>query len=225
MKQEVFIHVGLQKTGTTWIQEQLFQKMKGVHTLRRFTLIEEFDKTKQKIIISMEWICATSYIDPYSLRFEIIERYARLYPQAKIIFGIREKKPWVKSTYSQYVKNGGVESFNYWRENIFNEKYLNYDEYIDTLKKLFKEVYVYTFEDLKKDKQKFAEGLCNFIGVEVPCWEERIYNKKFSDNKLYVLRNLNKLFYNRWLNKKGVLPGIMGDIFRYIVKTISGSWQ
>lgn len=226
MSQPVIIHVGLQKTGTTWMQIELFDKMKNVNHIHDYRL-EYFHPFDKKIIISMEWIAGTSYWkDGYDARMQNIQKFKRLYPDAKVIVGIREIESWIRSTYSQYVKNGGVMSYVDWRQYLFDKRFMDNQKYVNELRKNFKDVLVYTFDELKTERHKLVIRLCDFIDEPIPRnLTYKVYNKKFSDRKLNTLRHINKLFYQEHENPDGKLPGIIGYFFRWCVLHASGSWQ
>jgi hypothetical protein len=221
---EVFLHVGLQKTGTTWIQCELFDKMEAIKHIHDFRA--EMYLPKGKKIISMEWIAGESFWpNGYETRYQNIERFKGMFPNAKIIVGFREAESWIRSTYSQYVKNGGIYDYYRWRLTLFDERMIQYDDYIKALRETFDEVFVYWFEEMKEDKQKFVQQLCDFMDVPVPLYEDKSYNIKFSDQKLDVLRFWNRWFYHKHQNPSGRLPGFIGYFGRVLVLKVSGSWQ
>lgn len=177
-------------------------------------------KKAKKILISAEWLSGNPSIEGnQELRFQIVDRLKLMYPNAGIILGFREKRGWIISAYSQYVKNGGVKNFSYWKNHIFNESSLKFAEYEDYIRKKFKRVYIYSFEELKQNPDKVITEICYFIGEPVPNWNKKIYNKKFPPHKLFVTRQINKLCKS-YYNPRGILPIRLVSI----IKRISGSW-
>ena len=94
-----------------------------------------------------------------------------MFPNAKIILGIRKKELIIKSLYSESIKQG-------WSgdkkeiEKILNIKY-NFDNIFKLLYKLFEsnKIYIYPFEDFRKNKHECIKGICNFIGVPIRYWK------------------------------------------------------
>ena len=199
----IFIHVGLHKTGTTFLQREIFPKLQS-------------DKIR---IISNEALSGIPHQPVhhadglgYFERYQLADYIHFRFPDARIIVGLREKKSWVFSCYCQYVKTGGFLCFDDWRRDVFYEKYLDFDGYVDYLRSCFPSVYVYYFEDLQRDVNSFVKGLCDFIGVDVPVFENRFYNVGWNTRQLWLGRFLNR-YWRRFvlprflierLNKKGV---------------------
>lgn len=223
LKNKVFIHLGLQKTGTTWIQLELFKKMNVFYT--QDTRIESYIPDDMKVVISAEWLAGIPYWNHIPcMRYLILDKLKKLYPNARIIVGFRDKHEWIQSIYSQYIKNGGCLSYRIWLKFCFNNEYLDFDGYKKQIEKLFKKVYVYDFNDLKTDIDGFAKNLCGFIGEPIPDYNYKVYNKKFTDNKLMVMRFVNMWFKSNE-NPSGFFPKTFGSLERYLIKKISGSWQ
>lgn len=224
-KSNVFIHVGLQKTGTTWIQCELFNRMKGINYVHNMDYTTYFNPDR-KTIISMEWLCGIPYWNhvPYSNRFQMIDRLHRVFPDAGIILGVRDKRKWVISLYSQYVKNGGVLGYDDWYRDLFDNRFLNFTEYINYIKKKFRDVCIYNFEDLVRDKDRTAKVICDFVGEPVPPYRDIVYNRSFNSQQLGVMRWCNR-FFKSTLNPSGFLPKTLGSFERFLIKKVSGSWQ
>jgi len=208
----IVIHLGLHKTGTSFLQAEIFPKIKNVGfprngTFRYGTKIYE-DKLN---IISDEELsvnphlppCHINYLGPEQ-RFVIAERLHSIFPDAKIILGIRNKDTWLRSVYSQYVKGGGVHNFDSFISNDFDHRFLDFDSYINCLKGLFNEVLVYHFEELKQDPNSFVRNICDFIGVDAPPFENNIYEKGWSERKIRLGLFLNRFFYSDYNPNGGV---------------------
>lgn len=223
MNRDVFIHVGLQKTATTWIQVELFQKLKNVYYVRTSDLVNTYIPNDKKVLISHECLAGVPSSNIPCMRFKILRRIKRLYPDASIIVGFREKERWLVSLYSQYIKNGGIYSYSYWMEHIIKEKYLDFEKYKNEIRENFDNVFVYHMRDIKQNKKRFVEELFSFIGEPIPQYDDKKYNKKFSKKKLNVMRRLNKLFKSEY-NLSGFFPKTLGSFFRFLVKQVSGSF-
>ena len=191
-EREIFIHVGLPKTGTSWLQQNLFPKI-NVHLIRKRKDFVNIPNNG-KILISIESLSG-SFRFPVDYRNYLAYGMKTVYPDAKIIVGLREKDSWLKSMYNQGVKRGVFEeSFEEWKNNL-DPRILDFDSYIKKLNELFDDVFVYRFEDFKKDKKKVIEDMCRFLDVEVPVYEDSRINPSF-----YGIYERFFLFYNKLLS-------------------------
>ena len=219
----IVIHVGLHKTGTTFLQYEIFSKLKNTNCT--FLLKYETKIYDDKInIISDEELSVNPFTPTYhrehldcDYRFVIADRLHSIFPDAKIILGIRDKESWVRSIYSQYVKSGGIYSFDIFRKDIFDESFLDFDAYIKCLKGLFDEVFVYHLEDLKKDNDSFVKNICDFIGAEVPDYESTIYENKLSKRQIKMALFLNRFFASDFNPKRGIIPWTPYSNPRFII--------
>ena len=111
---KIVIHVGLHKTGTSFLQAEIFPKIKNVNYIGMLRYGSKIYEDKLNIISDEELSvnphlppCHGNYFDS-GQRNVIAERLQSIFPNAKIILGIRNKDTWLRSVYSQYVKGGGT---------------------------------------------------------------------------------------------------------------------
>jgi len=87
----------------------------------------------------------------------------------------------------EYIRNGG------YRYDIFDTivEYAAYEEYIEHIQSLFKDVFVYNYDqDLKKEnKPDFIKRLCDFIGEPVPNYQDKRYRVRFMGKVVRELIN------------------------------------
>ena len=105
-QQEIYFHVGLAKTATTFLQYKVFPNFKNIHYLQR-THYKHFRKSIEqakadKIFISNEF--------DRQLEKEA-DNFSSYYPQAKPIIVLRRHDSWIASQYRRAVKNGNTNSF------------------------------------------------------------------------------------------------------------------
>lgn len=162
----MIFHIGYPKTATTYLQKEIFNKTS---------------------VISNEHIIGNP-IRPQYERDIKIHGLKELYPDAKIIIGIRDKDKWLKSCYSQYVKNGGFHSFKYWSRIMVDKRYLDYEYIIGLLQTLFgfDNVLVYRTENLKKD----IERIKKFIHRTDIQTSNKRYNKSLNSIEILLFRML-----------------------------------
>jgi hypothetical protein len=202
---QVVIHLGYHKTGTTFFQNQIFNRLTNVNLIRTATFYAPLDDKKLNII-SDETLSGSPYVLSNALiRFDIADRLKLCYPKAKIILGIRDNDAWLKSLYSQFIRNGGIYDFKEWLDKVVDKDYLDHHIYISYLHQLWRDVYVFKFEDFCQDKNKIIREMCDFIGCEIPEYHDVKYNTKLSPRRLELIRFLNKFWESGW-NPRGKLP-------------------
>lgn len=192
---KVIIHVGLHKTGTTFLQKEIFPKLKGVKFFDKKDINFNIDLSEEKInLISSEQLSGSPHdLTPSVNKYKIADRLHGAFPEAGIIVVFRDKQDWVKSVYGQYIKSFGVEDFETWYNNIFKKEELDFEKYKRCLTDLFKHVLVCQYEDLKTDPDGFVKKICDFIGTEVPNYKNREWNVRKPKNT-NLRRKINKVF-------------------------------
>lgn len=133
---DVFIHVGLHKTASTFFQTEVFPHFENTICLTRpytqqsrgFNKLQFADDTvyapeelklelkqieqdNKNLIISDEYLSGELHSN-YLNRSLIANRLSKIFPQAEIILFIRGQKDILLSLYNQYVKMGGTEPIN-----------------------------------------------------------------------------------------------------------------
>jgi len=111
------------------------------------------------------------------------------------------------SWYKKYVVNGGTLSFQDFKQETINIDNFDYGPYIKYLLELFgkENVYVYKFEEMKRDIYSFVDGICNFMGVVRPNFKNKKWNVGYSLWQLKTALMLNN-FFKTSLNPNGIFP-------------------
>jgi len=209
-KNHIFLHLGLVKTGSTFLQKEIFPKLDVNYYHKPDLLTENF--IGHKILISKEEWCHTKYIanHPELLDFDFIalERLSKIFPNAKIILGMR-KEGFEKSLYSRFLLEGSTLSFDEFKKRL-NKRFLNQNRYVTECKKMFSDVFIYTLDDLKKNPQTVADRICNFMNVpKIIINGNRKYNTSLKPMQQKSLRMLNNLKFKK-------IPGFHTLFNRYI---------
>lgn len=106
-KPEIYFHIGMMRTATTYLQKDVFPYLSDIHYVKK----NHFKKA-DKIIAK----CSS---DRFLLSYEFhnhefytnLERFALKYPEARIIIVLRRHSNWIISHYKRHVKNGYSKSF------------------------------------------------------------------------------------------------------------------
>lgn len=132
MKNDVVVHVGYHKTGSSWLQEELFPVLEDVAVPLDFGTILEaivtphpfvFDEAKfwdeygatlraaasktNVTVLSSERLSGSPHSGGYDSRI-LTQRIQRLFPEAKILVVVREQMQMIASNYREYIRGGGT---------------------------------------------------------------------------------------------------------------------
>lgn len=182
MKKVDLIHVGLHKTGTTWLQFEVFPRIKKNIISNESLSGRPFRLTIDDIIDTRE-------------RYHYAEQLRKKYGDVKILLVLRRQHFLMTSLYSQYLKGGGTYIFDIWKNTMFNWDYIDYVPYGIYLKELFSNVKIAWYEDLNKNKTKFIENLCEWLGCEVPDYKDQVLNKgltKYQKKRYWIKNNIKQ---------------------------------
>jgi hypothetical protein len=227
-KPEIILHVGMHKTGTTFLQWNVFHFVDANYLWHVFykswlkDLLNldkkvNYDKIKNKLpsILKNDKINILSEENIYTYqftkkddRFVLLDRIKKVFPEAKIIFGTRKKEENLVSWYVEYVAVGGILDFQGFLDKHMNQKKLDYEPYINKLNEYYgkENVFVYTLDELRKDQDALIKKICKFMGVKEP----EKYRKKparvgYGPTALKLSLFMNR-FFKTPVNKKGLIP-------------------
>lgn len=169
----LIIHIGLHKTGTTFLQTKLFptftkcQVVRGFHTHR--SLISNY--LDKNVILSDEGLSGNLWNGSYEEDFKHnIQGIKKMYKRPKIIFGIRKQELWIPSVYKQFLHEKGFKPMEYLfnKENtgILKKEELLLAPKIALLQENFDDVFIYNQRSLFKRREDFIQAVIQFIGDE-----------------------------------------------------------
>ncbi len=214
MEQEVYFHVGLSKTASTYLQNRFFNKLRGInyignHNYKNYVQILR-ESNDDKVLVSRE----------FDRQFDVeVERFAGLYPNAKVIIVLRRHDSWLASQYKRYVKNGGSKTFEQfidldndrgaWAikdaffypklqkiEELFSEKPLviNYDEIRTDIFSVFDKIANYTNTSYDKEDINLARKHKSYSEKQLKFVRKscRFFRRDFARNKYFCIKS-------RWL--------------------------
>jgi hypothetical protein len=186
-----FIHIGLHKTGSSWLQSALFKYHPEIELLVDFaqgmrfarTPPESFDleswrSTFEMLLknqegrevrtgISNEWLSGHGVTAHY--REEDAQRISNLFGKLKIIVILRHPQSYISSQYNQEVRGGSSLTIREWlgEYSIGLAKVLDFRALINLYMIHFgsEQVLFLPFELLREDEVNFVMRICEFIGV------------------------------------------------------------
>ncbi len=186
----IYFHVGLGKTGSTYLQKEVFTKFLKIkyippssyrqckriikaHKGFKFLVSREFDKQLEQ---ELRWFCQGDY-------------------RVKVIVCLRRQEEWMASQYRRRVKNGWVMTFDEFVDTENDTGYwktgeLYYRPKIELIRKLTgSEPLVLLYDELRQHPVKFVERIAGFL--EVPKPDGVSYTPRhasFSDKQLIILQ-------------------------------------
>lgn len=231
---EIIFHIGLIKTGTTFLQSQFFPLLKGVNYIgsnNNFFSRQWMVLPLDKILISNEGISGHplkvkeigySYFDQFKNAVDNILSFSG---KSRIVLGIREPASFLQSCYKQNLHEGGILE---WKElsNLDDKDFLDQFKFSKFVKFLYEkfdseDIFIYDQKDLLKNRAEVLEQLSEFITgksqLEVVENVNMTRRSNPSVNFAYesYLLKLNRL--NRWAIKKFKL----GLTFKMFGKTLN----
>jgi hypothetical protein len=199
---KVFIHVGLHKTGTTFLQNEVFPKIPGINYHQKIDLTTVVEPNKINLF-SDENLDGGSYrlFNTVQQRYAILENLKLIFPDAKIIICLREKGSWLRSAWKQYTLSYyGYSILEYCKR--LDPQFYDFDGYVSKIKELFGEdnVLVIDFEYLCEFPKNFVGEICDFIGVPVPVFENKKTYESLSDNQINKIILFDTIFRSKTLH-------------------------
>lgn len=221
VQNRIFFHVGLGKTGTTFLQERVFHKFVGInyidtHKYYKVDRMIEVIENDRNILVSREF--------DRQLRRECT-RFAGKYESVTPVIVFRKHGSYIASQYRRFVKNGYSKPFssffNLDDSGYFSLDDLSYSSQIDFLEKTFdNSPIVYVYEDLIENSEDYIGQFARDVGATVDVGNIDFRKKHTSYNEkqlkaMYAVGqhiNLQRVTHPvRWIN-------ILSRFARYIPK-------
>lgn len=235
-EKQIFFHVGLSKTASTYLQEKvfpLFEEVEYIHRMYRYNNVFEIIEKSEKniILISRE----------FDHQFEReLKRFAPKYPDIQVIVVFRRQDSWIASQYRRFFKNGHIIPFTDFfslkeDKGIFKKSDLYFTHYIEIVEKLFtKKPLVLLYDDLRKDPMAFFDYIAGIMGVKYDKTKVNLKtkHKSYSEKQLKALKAVSKVISVRKDNVKYPflyqLKRFYTNLIRYstlyIAKVLPDTW-
>ena len=210
----LILHIGIQKTGTTFVQNAVFPLWKGIHYLGNDKLeILLRCPSDRPVLLSREGLSGQNWAH-HAVRERSIARLAHLFPKARIMLSFRKHSRYIASSYCQYLQRGGYLPFEEYFDPLNDSGYMKVDDFrfklkVDAVQAYFgRTPFVFFQEELHQDIDKLLTDMESLIGGKAPAKSD-IKNRKYNQSVKYhpaiLLRFLNR--YSRSeLNPDGALP-------------------
>src|SRR5581483_486195 len=170
----LFFHIGLHKTGTTWLQNAFFPRLSNVRAVRarRVEKLQRLlaEPNPEILLISHEGLGGTIslYRSPGSL-FNRLRRSLEVIqaePCDGILVGFREQQAWINSAYFEKAKSNEVSAEAYL--NQYSPDELTWCKVLECVQTSSVPVFPFLYEELNHSPHEFAADLCGFLGTELP---------------------------------------------------------
>lgn len=194
---QIFFHVGLGKTASTYLQIRVFpffKKTEYIHKLSRYKKATEIIKKEdsKRYLISRE----------FDQQFEDeVKKFSLHYPDTTAIIVFRRHDSWIASQYRRFFKNGHVIPFTNFFDlkndtGIFKKIDLDFYHYLELIEKYFtKKPIVLFYDDLRKDPMAFFDYIANNIGVEYDKSSINLSSKhsSYNEKQLKTLKRVGQV--------------------------------
>jgi hypothetical protein len=208
-KRNIFFHVGLAKTGSTYLQNRFFKHLAGIqyqHT-RQFKNADQFIATHpdEHVLVSRE----------FDRQFYVeVDKFALKHPTATPIMLLRKQDKWMASQYRRFVKNGladRLEAFlDLTNDNGYFKKIdLSFFHKIEYLESKFDNPpIVLLFDEFKKNPKQFLETLASRMDSSFNLKEINLEAKHAArtDKALKIIRSVNRIIPIRKTEVKWLGP-------------------
>lgn len=237
MKNRVIIHVGMPKTGSTWLQSHIFPQVTSHNIIYKQyfrDLMYELDPAKDTLISYENYAGFPHKVDTHTLngwcetRKKALQNLANLFPQAEIILVIRDHIDLLNSLYNQYIKVGGCIDFKEFALGTsfysLEKNALLYESLIKEIKTQFpSRLLIIDYKLFKTDKKRFGQSFFNFIGsndrIDFDTFAGLMVNSSLPPRQIRSQLVMNKIFSNKYS------PGgikISKNFFK-IIRSLSGT--
>jgi hypothetical protein len=164
---QIYFHVGLAKTASTWLQKKVFPKFHGIYYVkntryhRYASIINE--SHYPKYLVSREF---DRQLD------REVSRFAKIYPDAYPIIVLRRHDSWIASQYRRRLKNGFGLPFDAFFDLAQDEGYWKQSDLyflpkLQILEKHFRhKALVLFYEDLQTDPIAFVGKIARYCGAQ-----------------------------------------------------------
>ena len=192
---KIYFHVGLAKTGSTFLQKNFFPYLKNIkyistHSYRN--CINIINKTNYD-----SYLISREFDRPLE---QEIKKISNVFPQTKIIIVFRKHEKWISSQFKRMSKNGWHWSFEQFYKNdnsgYWKHEDMNYIDKIRIVKKYTKNPLILNFDELKLNPYIFLDKIKNYLNADYSKNKIslNVVHKSWSEKQLIFLKKFCKIF-------------------------------
>jgi hypothetical protein len=207
----LFLHIGLHKTGTTFLQQAVFPKWKGIHYIPedKLEFLVRMDGA-QDYLLSREGLSGKNWAHAEE-RAKNIACLAELFPLAKVLISFRKHSSFIVSSYKQYLQQGGYLAFEDYFDLNADRGFMKQEDFLfrnkmDLVDQLFEpSPFVMLYEDITKNLAYLLPALERYMGGTAPAVEDIKLGRRNKSVGYYpakLLRYLNGKSFSK-LNDQG----------------------
>lgn len=225
-----YFHVGLHKTGITFLQENVFTLFEDYYLIRKeFKDLVGYPDNMfncpegKGLLVSWERLSGLPWTGSWLGEYKrYVDRITFLFPDARCIIGFRRHDQLVRSFYKQYLQVGGTQRpeylFSLDGTGMISNEDLQFTRRLEIAREAFSDVHVYTQESLRDNFATVLRGLSHFLETS-PVSPKQVDQSRsnFGINTIFqakLLRNLN--IVNRALKNTPLAPTLQNRLFRYL---------
>ncbi len=199
-KTEIYFHVGMGKTASTYLQNKVFTRFKDlvyIHptSYRKYLRIIDANYGR-KIFISREM--------DRQLEREV-KKFSEKYPDTKSIIVLRSNEQWIASQDRRFLKNGYPYTFKEYFDIENDQGYWKIQDAtfypkIEILNKYFtQKPLVLLYEDMRNDTFEFIDKIANYIGVEYDKNTISLepHHTSYEEKQLKVMLKVSKFIFSK----------------------------
>ncbi len=202
----LFLHVGLHKTGTTYLQTAVFPYLGGVHYLRNLT-VENFlrQDPDADCLVSREGFSGPA-LGNQAEKLAFLRRLSGMFPDAQVLISFRRHASYVNALYSQYLRYGGTLPLQEFFSLDTNASFLatadiEFTPYIEAAHENWgRPPFVFLLSEIKEQPERLRSDLGRLLGHEPPAFspaKRASKNASLGARQAETLRRLNSLFRTR----------------------------
>ena len=223
MNSQILVHIGLHKTGTTWLQRWMAAYPSIGYRLDSFGGIQRpIDICRTAMADQPRWFAISDenltggrvWPEGYTFlllrhaglhqqptgipehRRRVADQLHAVFPQATILITTRGFAGALRSSYSQVIRLGGDQTFEEYLESYsgFISDWLDLNAVIETYRSRFKNVLVLPYEVLSEDETRYERLLQEFLDLPpTPIPTGRVY-PSLTARQLVAYRRFSRIW-------------------------------
>jgi len=216
----IVFHIGLHKTGTTFLQRAVFPKLDGIHVVDQ-DIRKLFNSPREnRLLVTHEGLSGDPFEGAWWKEFKMYVRgISRLFPGSECILGFRRHDEMILSLYKQYLHEGGTrdvtELFALDGTGRIHPDELFFENRLEFAREHFSDVLVYTQNELRQDLTYFLKRVTEFLEIDLPTSNIEVESHNVGIKTSFQARLLR--FLNRMddaCRRLPFIPSLNNTVFR-----------